>query len=298
MNCLCSEARAYLKSNDINENEIRIFIDKYNNELNIYTKNGLSSYILECVEVAIKLSKLVRYKKGEYFSRVIRGNILSNGGHYFLALKSYEYVHNNLLSSDSLYKTVLIKLVFTYLIIGEGQKALELLEQIKSDFEDVYNECNIFVSQYIVDNSDLNTVPGIDLKKMDSIEDYLTLSGLYKNNIKDIKSSELILNNLSTFLSDSNCTVSAHIESLKCLSLRQDNIATRINNVFNNFNKKEFFILYIDGLLNIVETFILFNLPDNAFKLLNIVIDEKREVKLFDARINELKIRSQAVLAI
>lgn len=298
MNCLCSEARAYLKSSNINENEIKTFIDKYNNELNKYTKNGLSSYILECVEVAIKLTRLVNYKEGEIFSRIIRGDVLSNGGHYKLALKSYEFAYNKLSDDDLNYKNILVKLVFSYLIIGDNKRVTELLDFMKSDYKDVYDECDIFVSQYIVKKSDDDRSPGIDFHKVDSIEKYLTLSGLYKNYIKDIQNSELILKELMTFLNDTNCTVSAHIESLKCLSLRQDNIATRINSIFNNFDKKEFFILYIDGLLNIVETFIQFNLPDNAFKLLNIVIDEKREVKLFDSRINELKIRCQAVLAI
>lgn len=296
MNCLCSQARSYLQANERNETEITNFLDKYINELNSYTNNGLSSYMLECVEVAIKLSKSISYREGEGASRIIKGNFLSNGGQYKLAIRSFKLGIQQVDRSSKYYPDAVVKVVFSLVITGNESMINDYLTMLEDHYPNEYNKCLSFINLYNheVENSRSSYIPA----EVKSLEDYLLLSENYKNQIADVIRSESLLGALDNSKDIHNCTVLAHLESLKCLSLRMDNIADKINEIFSSFNSKDFFILYIDGLLNIVETFIKFNLPDNAFKLLGIVLEEKREITLFDSRINELKIRCQAVLTI
>ncbi len=263
MNCLCADARAYLKKIDVDNSEIIEFIDRYNVKLSSYTKNGLSSYILECIEISIKLSRRANYSYGEALARTLRGDILSYGGQYKLAIKSYTSV-SSLITNKELIALIEDKICFNRVCIGESAEDLDYKYEL------------------------------ID-ENIDSIEKYLILSSLIRDNIENKDFFNKAIIRLAEFTEGCSCIIKAHIDSLKCLSLREKNIGDRIGSIFNVFDKKEFFILYIDGMLNIAETFLKINLVENAEKLLNIIKDEKRELKLFDNKIEELYSRTEVV---
>lgn len=296
MNCMCVQGRDYLNSPISNKEELIKFIDKFNNKLNEYSYNGLSSYFLESVEVSIKLSRSVSYNFGEAFGRLVKGNTLATSGQYSLAIASFRKGLCLLESDSQLRNNLYLKLIINLLIVGREDEALEYLESLKELSTDHFNLANIFYNQHFGTAQGEFTIP-VAIKDI-FFENYFTLSSMFKNSIGDDKLSNSVLEAIERSMDRSSCNIDIHLESLKCLSLKRDNIGERVKEIIAQFNKREFFVLYIDGLLNIAETLIKFNLPDNASNLLSIIETEKREVSIFNPRLEELKIRTQAVLTI
>ncbi|OQY36540.1 MAG: hypothetical protein B6229_09790 [Spirochaetaceae bacterium 4572_7] len=128
------DAQNYLeKVNEIDVTELKAFIDRFNTHLEKYILNGLSSYFLENIEICLKLSKSINYRRGEVLTRRLKGYVLSLGGQYQLSLKSYKKALSLLNQDDPEYGDICCSYAFNYYCIGEFDKSLDLILPVVKD---------------------------------------------------------------------------------------------------------------------------------------------------------------------
>ena len=290
MNKYCKDAQSYLKNiNETDVTELEAFIDRFNNYLEKYTLNGLSSYLLGSIEICLKLSKSICYKKGEVLTRWLKGYVLSLGGQYQLSLKSYKKAISLLNTDDPEYGTVCCSYAFNYYCIGEFGKSLDLiLPVIKTGDAKRVN----YILSYILKSRGESL---LSYNILDGSESSNNLDIFYKvnsliglNRLDDAEDNliraELQIPSDDIFFSGYSQSIKARISNLRGDLATQDSI----NTILEKLSGRRSLYHYIDGLLNVAELYIGLGDVGSAKVLLNGVKEVKGELKILDSRMYKL----------
>ena len=284
------DAQNYLeKVNEIDVTELKAFIDRFNTHLEKYILNGLSSYFLENIEICLKLSKSINYRRGEVLTRRLKGYVLSLGGQYQLSLKSYKKALSLLNQDDPEYGDICCSYAFNYYCIGEFDKSLDLILPVVKDGD--VKRVNYILS-YIL------KLRGEDFLSYDIIDNCKNLNNLdifYKvNSLIDLNrlgNAEDILNKAEQQISPNDVFFSGYSQSIKAriANLRGD-LATQetINTILDKLSGRRSMYHYIDGLLNIAELYISLGDVGSAKVLLNSIKEVKGELQILDKRMYTL----------
>ncbi len=72
--------------------EIELFIDDFNSQLLTYVDSGSSSYLLHCIDICLRLSDSIGYRKGIKETKLLRCKTLFNSGHFDVAHRSFSSI--------------------------------------------------------------------------------------------------------------------------------------------------------------------------------------------------------------
>jgi tetratricopeptide (TPR) repeat protein len=290
MNRCCRDANNYLKKSELtNIEELRLFIDNFNVRIENYSTNGLSSFLLGCVELCLKLSDTIGYTVGEAKTRWLKGNILSLGGQYKNALKSYNCCLKLLDKSDGMYSDVLESCALNLSYIGDLSGAINLLEDlmISSNSDEFSNVLSV-----ILRDRDENELSLSMLNRNENLNNFVTLQII--NRLVDLKKIDEawdLICNLSSELGQDNLFLVGYTASIVALITVKRGETFDPHNIpliLNKLHSHKSFFHYIDGLLNIAEVYILNNEFDKSATLLGKIIKSKKELTTLDIRIYKL----------
>ena len=131
MNKCCRDAKSYLKESEIiNVDDLQKFIDRFNIEIEHYSVNGISSYLLSCVELCLKLSDSIGYTKGHVVTKWLKGHTLFLGGYYKLAHKSYLNALKMVNEDDLEYGAICSSYSLNLAYIGEFKESLKFVNKL------------------------------------------------------------------------------------------------------------------------------------------------------------------------
>ncbi len=290
MNKCCRDAKNYLKNvEEYDVKYIESFIDDFNRKLKIYSINGLSSYLLNCIELCLKLSKSIKYLKGEVYTKWIKGNVLFLGGRYTFACRCYTYVLNNINKDDSVYNEIVKDHIVNLIHKGDLESALDIMKRLIEEDSSISLEYPVALILLLRGEKELTTMVISNSSNL-SVYDYLVI--LY-NSIKygDINDAEKNIKILKDSLTLSNSFIDGYLESIEILldSKFSRNISEeRVQMVINRLNGRNSFFHFIDGLLNISEVYINLGDLEKGQRLLNQISKIKNELTILDTRIMQL----------
>lgn len=293
MNRCYREAKNLLNSSeDINSEDLKHFIDKFNIKIENYSFNGLSSYLLSCVELSLQLAGVIGYTKGEVVTRWLKGHALFLGGYYSLADKSFKTALMLAENHNILYGALSSSYALNKAYIGDFEESLNIIEKLvlKGDVE--WSRLTLSSILKFKQNKDMAyRVLEPQNKKEDSIgyDAFCKVSRLLDlNNMEEAKESLALINNV---ILEDNEFYSGYRESIhQLISARNGSLITddNIENILKKLNFKYSFYHYIDGLLNISEIYLISNELEKCTHLLEIIISEKKELVLLDNRLYSL----------
>ncbi len=290
MNRYCRDAKNYLKKvNEIEFSELANFIDDFNCELENYSLNGLSSYLLCSIEVCLKLANSIGYKKGEVLTRWLKGYVLFLGGQYDLSIKSYNQAISMIHVDDEEYTTVCYSYALNLFYIGEFAKSLELIVPVikTGDFQRV----NHILSHILKSRGE--KLLSYSVLEGEEIQDHLTrfhnINSLI--DLNRIDEAEFLLNELdntvlihSDFFTGYKLSISFRISAKRGEELDLDLLRT----IPELLKSKNSFYHYIDGLLNVSEVLMFLDEHILAQKLLVEIKDDKGLLTALDCRLYKL----------
>lgn len=290
MNRCCRDAKSYLAdSSEISSEELKSFIDEFNIKIENYSSNGLSSYLLNCVELSLRLSESIGYKKGEVVTRWLKGHALFLGGKYKLAEKSYISALALLEIDNPIYGAICSSYALNMAYIGDFSRSLELMERLIEGGEKRWVAYTLSV---ILKFREERVLSGTLLQREMATSNYdqfcrvdrlLEINNLTdaKDQLKAISESDLIENDFFHAYSD---TLRALIK-VKDGGVVTDDV---VEDILIKLNSKSSFYHYIDGLLNIAELYLTSGDLIRSVHLLELIISEKRELVVLDCRLYRL----------
>lgn len=290
MNRYCIDAKNYLKKIDeFDISELKKFIDEFNNELEKYSYNGISTYLLECIEICLKLSVAVGYKRGEVLTRWLKGHVLFMGGQYNLSLNSYKKSVSQLNDKDPEYETICGSYALNLFCIGELSKSLEVIVPLIKSGD--YTAANLILStilncrgeellSYSVMDKEITTDYNQTFQKIHSLLC-----------IRRVDEAETLLNSIIKYINMDNTFYKSYCESIKVrISILRNQSVDYDNLIYikHGLDSKKSFYHFIDGCLNLAEAFLYVGNVDEAVDILNSVKDGKRQLTAFDCRLHKL----------
>ena len=290
MNKCLNVANNYLKNiGNFDKSEVITFIDNFNNKIEEYSANGLSSFVLECVEVCLELCVTYEYTEGEVRIRFLKGNLLVLGGQYKNALKSFNRALGKIDTGHKLYTDIKAAAVLVLIYIGQIEDAVNIVGSLLG----MENCC------------DLNFLLSIILKYR--YEDELSLELLNRckvhsnmenlqrvNRLVDLDAVDEAWNLLSgfrTMLADDNDFLVGYTHSIDLLISAKKGLPfdlELIPSVEKQLKFKKSFYHYIAGLINLAEVYFIIGDIDNAFLMLNKAVESRKDLKALDIKIYKL----------
>lgn len=290
MNRCCRDANNYLKNSELtNIVELRLFIDNFNVRIENYSTNGLSSFLLGCVELCLELSDTIEYTVGEVTTRWLKGNILSLGGQYKNALKSYNRALKLLDESDKMHGIILGSYALNLSYIGDLSGSINILEHFITSGkpDNIYNILSV-----ILKDRDENELSLSLLNRKSNPNKFDTLQRINRLvDLKQIDKAWNLIDNLSSELGRENLFLVGYTASIVALlTIKRDEEFDSLNIplILNKLNSHKSFFHYIDGLLNIVEVYIYKKEFDKSNNLLDKILKSKKELTTLDIRIYKL----------
>lgn len=290
MNKYCTDAKNYLKKVDeINVGELQIFIDEFNDELEKYSYNGISSYLLECIEVCLKLTVAAGYKRGEVLTRWLKGHVLFIGGQYSLSIKSYQKAVSLLSDKDPRYEAICGSYALNLFCIGELSKSLEVIVPIIKSGD--YNTANIILSTILTCRGE--DVLSCSLMDRDISSDQNKIFQKIHSLLclKRVDEAEELLDSVIKTLQTDNTFFYNYCESIKMrISVLRDEIfdVEHLGHIKHGLDSKKSFYHFIDGYLNLAEAYLFAGKLDEASDILDFVKNGKRQLTAFDCRLHKL----------
>lgn len=290
MNSCCKKAKKYLKNiDDCDHNHLIEFINEFNIKIKDYSNNGISTYLLECIEVCLELSKSIDYLRGEALTRWLKGHVLFLGGQYSLSLDSYKRSMKLIDVNDSGYDDICRSYAYNLYCIGNLSKSLESITPIIKSGDTT--KINTLLSGILkcrgedeLSYSVMGRVDSLDF--FEGIEKVHSLLCLNK-----VEDAEKILDSIKPLLPENDTFFEAYLATLNArLELYRDNSADveDLENLISALSSKKSFYHYVDGLLNIAELFIAAGKVDDAREVLQKIEGDKRDLKALDCRLYKL----------
>lgn len=290
MNRCCRDAKNYLKKSELtSKEELQLFIDNFNVRIENYSTNGLSSFLLGCVALCLKLSDSIGYTDGEVTTRWLKGNILSLGGQYKNALRSYTCALNLLDESSEMYGVILGSYALNLSYIGDLSASISLIEDLISKGQS--HKINNILSVILKDRAE-NELSLSLLNRNDSLNDFDTLQRI--NRLVDLKQIEKawdLIDSFSAGLGQDNLFLvgyTASIVALISIKKGEEFDSENIHIILNKLNSQKSFFHYIDGLLNIAEVYMAKSEFDKSNALLNKILISRKELTTLDIRMYKL----------
>lgn len=290
MNKCCRDARSYLEESElVNVDELQEFIDKFNIEIENYSANGLSSYLLSCVELCIKLSGSIGYTKGGVVTKWLKGHALFLGGHYSLARNCFFNALQLLDEKDLEFGAICSSYSLNLAYIGEFNEALKLVERLVNS--DAKGWVNYTLSSILKFRNETKLSYSIldRSTKENSLELYSKIDRLLDlNNLTEAKS---LLESLNNSIVMDNPFFIGYNTSIKLLINVREGLNANTEEVLltlDQLGSKKSFYHYIDGLLNLADIYLLSGDYKSCFDLLDKIEGEKRELIILDCRLYRL----------
>lgn len=290
MNSCCQKAKKYLKNiDDYANSEVRDLVDTFNLKIKDYSKNGISTFLLECLEVCLELSKSIGYRDGEAFTLWLKGEVLFLGGHYLLSLKNYNRSLKLVNKEDSLYFDIKRSLAYTQFCLGDLCKSLEFV----SSFAEKGNldRVNTVLSGILKCRGE-NELSYSVIGRVESSDPFELLykinSLLCLNRVEDAE--KLLIESEISLLADDDF-FNGYIETLKLriMLYRGDKLdLVSLESLEAELLKKRSFYHYVDGILNIAEIYIKSGNLKKGEQLLTAIKRDKRDLKVLDCRLYKL----------
>lgn len=296
MNRCCRDAKNYLaEKNIVDKEEIERFIDKFNFEINNYSVNGISSYLLSSLELCIKLSDSIDYTKGYIVTNWIKAHTLFLGGYYQLADKSFSDAFKYVDSNDLEYYSICSSYALNLAYIGKFEESLNYVGiLIKNNYPCWASYILLTIIKYrnegilSGESSDFNNGEESISHKIDKIDNI--------NSLTEVKS---IFGCFYKYYIDDNQFFDSFKKSETVLEESRGGTFTSndlLESIKIGLSNKNSFYHYIKGLLNIAEVYILKNDYDNGYKTLINIEAEKRDLIIFDCKLYKLLEKVSAAL--
>lgn len=293
MNRCCRDAKNYLiDSSEISIDELKSFIDKFNIEIENYSSNGLSSYLLNCVELSLRLSESIGYKRGEVVTRWLKGHALFLGGKYRLAEKCYRSALNLLEVDNPIYGAICSSYSLNMAYIGDFSRALELLEQLVAEGENRWVNHTLAVILKFREEKALSQALLQREIATSNYDQFCKIDRLLESNgMSDAKEQLQTISNSENLID--NDFFHAYSDTLRALIKVQTSVDTTVDDsviedIMAKLGKKNSFYHYIDGLLNIAELYLTTGDYIRSIHLLELIVSEKRELIVLDCRLYSL----------
>jgi len=290
MNRCCRDANNYLKKSDlVNLNELEPFINNFNSKIEEYSTNGLSSFLLGSVELCIKLSLSIGYKRGEAETRWLKGNILSMGGQYNSALKSFYRALGLVEYGSNMYELINSSIALNLFYIGDTLSSLNIVRELSKGNES--QSLNYILSLILINRGEdqLSSLLLSKTTELPQLDQLNRVSRLLELNKVDLAIS--LFSIISRGEDLNNIFLEAYAQSLELLinsKLHNDINIELIPEIVNLLKCKTSSYHYIDGILNIAEVFINLDCLEEGFDLLNRATQDKKDLKSLDLRIFRL----------
>lgn len=290
MNKCCRDAKSYLEETEVvNIADLQKFIDRFNIEIENYSVNGLSSYLLSCVELCLKLSGSIGYTKGHVVTKWLKGHALFLGGFYKLAHKSYLNALKLVNEDDLEYGAICSSYSLNLAYVGEFEQALSFVEKLINS--NAKEWANYTISAILKYRNETKLSQSLIERHNEKNNNNL----YYKINrlldLNDLTEAKTLLECVNKSIIVDNDFFKAYNLTLKILIDLKEGSDTSIKDldyVLNSLGSKKSFYHYIDGLLNIAEIYLINKDTENCNKLLLKIEIEKRELVILDCRLYKL----------
>lgn len=289
MNSCCQKAKKYLKNiEEFDEKEIALFVDNFNRKIKEYSDNGISTFLLECIEVCLELTKSINYSYGEALTRCLKGHLLFQGGQYCLSLKSYKKSITLLSESDPEYSDLCNRYAYNLYCLGDLSKSLEIITSVLQSGN--ASRVNFLLSgilkcrgenelAFSVMNSDFTDY----IEGMQKVHSLLCLN--------KVEEAERLFLEVHYYIPKEDDFYSAYLETVKARlqSYKNEDVEVELlGDHINALGSKKSFYHYVDGLLNIAEVYIKSGDFERGRRVLETIKSDKRELKALDCRLYKL----------